>query len=129
MDMENEKLHAAKELRELAERAIAMAAKLENEAKQESPPEPPVSRGHEFRIAVQFKPGGKIYTYLVLRVRKSLQAKYEYFTTGTGDTGYFPNWEEFVAWLEGDKVNLHGGLVSIGDLVPYKAYKFGKQYR
>lgn len=107
------------DLRRTANELLARAAEIEREAKaKELPEEPPMGAGTTFKLIVQFRGGTHLYTYLL--VRKPGMRGGPWWTTGTGDTGYFPNWAALIEWLRSDNVAGHSALIRMIEGVPDK---------
>lgn len=130
-DVTKDALQEARELRELANTMLARAADIERKEKLEHPEEPPVSAGSVFKLIVRFRGNSKLYTYLLYR-KPSGSRGGPWYTTGTGDTGYFENWDALIAWLRSDNVSGHGKLTRLveaearpGTLDPKVRYHLG----
>lgn len=81
-------------------------AALRQDIKLADRPEPTPSMGTKWWISVMFKAGGHEYDFLILRVGQT------YYTTGTNNSGVFPSWEAFVAWLDSETI-YHSAMVPL----------------
>ena len=72
--------------------------------------------GQTFKLIVTFKGGSHTYTYLL--VRKPGSRGGPWYTTGTGDTGYFANWEALIEWLRSDNIIGHSALIRMEEGTP-----------
>jgi hypothetical protein len=61
--------------------------------------------GAAYSIDLRFKPGGKIYRFLLL------QTPTGWYTTATGEAhSHFKSWDALLDWLDGDMIAEHTGL-------------------
>lgn len=97
------KLVTAKSLRVSADRLLAEAKRLEDEAKALAiPPKP--DRAF-WRVDVKFTQYGSTYTYLLMKHGE------RWYTTGQDDkTQKFQSWRKLWEWLEGPDVYAHSRL-------------------
>lgn len=76
---------------------------LQRQAQTALPAEPPNCT--MFKVRVQFKRGGRLYEYLILK------SGGHYWTTGTKqDQQVFSSWETLCEWLEGPDVYSHSDI-------------------
>lgn len=113
------------DLRRTANELLARAAEIERAA-EKTPEEPPLKMGNTFKLIVTFKGGRHTYTYLLVR---KPQRGGPWYTTGTGDTGYFENWEALIEWLRSDNISAHSALVRMVDATRVSPFDPNIRYR
>jgi hypothetical protein len=114
IEMPKDPKTTVEDLRRTANELLARAAEIEREEKEKAgPEEPPMKAGTTFKLLVQFRGGSHTYTYLL--VRKPGPVGGPWFTTGTGDTGYFKNWGDLVEWLRSDNIVGHSALIRVAE--------------
>lgn len=115
------------DLRRTANELLARAAEIEREEKEKAgPEEPPMKAGTTFKLLVQFRGGSHTYTYLL--VRKPGPIGGPWYTTGTGDTGYFANWGDLVEWLRSDNISGHSALIRVAEAERKSSYDAKVRY-
>lgn len=115
--MPKDALQEAAELRDLANTMLARAADIERTEKAKAlPEEPPMGAGQTFKLIVWFRGGRHTYTYLL--VRKPGPKGGPWYTTGTGETGFFENWAALVEWLRSDNITGHSALIRMEEGTP-----------
>jgi hypothetical protein len=131
IEMPKDSKTTVEDLRRTANELLARAAEIEREEKAKAiPEEPRLVMGNMFKLIVSFVGSAKVYTYLL--VRKPGGRGGPWYTTGTGDTGYFENWDALMAWLRSDNVAGHSALIRMDEAtsLPHKPVRYplgGKQ--
>lgn len=102
---------ALEKARDLIETLSGEVERLEAEVRKERrPPEPrivPDGMGEPFIVDVMFRPGGKIYRFLLLQTHKG------WYTTGVDKHDYFKDWSALLDWLEGPDVHGHSSMLRL----------------
>ena len=85
---------------------LAKRERLAREIREATDKPCPPDDQNRWAIDVRFNKGGTLYTYLVMRHGR------RYYTTGTGDTGVFNTWKDFLRWLDND-IAEHSALIPL----------------